>query len=45
LGEGIAKMVTHRYPLEKAAQAFEDLARGKDEKGNGIVKVMIGPDY
>lgn len=45
LGEGIAKMVTQRYPLEKAAQAFEDLARGKDESGKGVVKVMIGPDY
>lgn len=45
LGDGIAKMVTHRYPLEKAAQAFEDLARGRDESEKGIVKVMIGPEY
>lgn len=37
-------MVTQRYPLEKAAQAFEDLARGKDDSGKGVVKVMIG-DY
>ena len=45
LGEGIAKMVTQRYPLEKAGEAFEDLARGKDASGKGVVKVMIGPDY
>lgn len=45
LGAGISKMVSQRYPLEKAEQAFIDVARGRDETGKGVIKVMIGPDY
>ncbi|CED83274.1 Sorbitol dehydrogenase [Phaffia rhodozyma] len=45
LGPGIEKMVTQRYPLEKAALAFEAVAKGRDENGNGVIKTMVGPDY
>ncbi|KAL7420013.1 hypothetical protein Q5752_004977 [Cryptotrichosporon argae] len=46
LGSGrlgdVGRMVTQRYPLAQAEQAFEDMRRGKDEKGNTVVKVMVG---
>lgn len=45
LGAGISKMVSQRYPLDRAEQAFVDVARGRDETGKGVIKVMIGPDY
>jgi L-iditol 2-dehydrogenase len=45
LGAGISRMVSHRYALKDAEQAFIDVARGRDESGKGVVKVMIGPDY
>jgi L-iditol 2-dehydrogenase len=38
----VSKMITQRYPLEKAAEAFETLKRGKDENGNTVIKVMVG---
>lgn len=47
LGSGklpnIEKIITHRFPLEESARAFELLARGKDEQGRMVIKVMIGP--
>ncbi|KAH0826579.1 chaperonin 10-like protein [Lanmaoa asiatica] len=39
--QGIGKLVTHRLDLENAARAFELLARGEDEDGNMVIKVMI----
>lgn len=39
--QGIDKLVTHRLNLEDTAHAFELLARGKDEDGNMVIKVMI----
>ncbi|KAG1748299.1 chaperonin 10-like protein [Suillus paluster] len=39
----IEKLVTHRVPLEDTARAFELLARGKDEDGNMVIKIMVGP--
>ncbi|KAG8216831.1 chaperonin 10-like protein [Butyriboletus roseoflavus] len=39
--QGIDKLVTHRLNLEDTARAFELLARGKDEDGNMVIKVMI----
>ncbi|ORY30364.1 putative xylitol dehydrogenase [Naematelia encephala] len=46
LGSGklgdVGKMVTHRYPLENAAEAFEDLKRGRDKEGRTIIKPMVG---
>ncbi|KAF9067095.1 GroES-like protein [Rhodocollybia butyracea] len=37
----LSKLVTHRYPLNKAREAFELLARGKDENGGVVLKVVI----
>ncbi|KAJ3748025.1 GroES-like protein [Lentinula detonsa] len=37
----LAKLVTHRYPLNRAKEAFELLARGRDEQGGIVLKVMI----
>ncbi|KAJ7867761.1 chaperonin 10-like protein [Mycena olivaceomarginata] len=37
-------LVTHRFSLAQTAQAFNLLARGKDEAGKMVLKVMIGPD-
>ena len=46
LGSGqlgpVEKMVTQRYPLEKAEEAFQAIQKGKDEQGNMVVKVMVG---
>ena len=39
----IEKIITHRFPLEDSAKAFDLLAKGKDEQGNMVIKVMIGP--
>lgn len=40
----VAKLVTHRFPLARTADAFEMLARGKDEHGRMVLKVMVdGP--
>ncbi|KAJ7215877.1 chaperonin 10-like protein [Mycena pura] len=37
-------LVTHRFSLAQTAQAFDLLARGKDEDGRLVLKVMIGPN-
>lgn len=37
----VGKMVTHRYPLEKAVEAFKDLQRGRDADGNTVIKPMV----
>ncbi|KAF5389715.1 hypothetical protein D9757_006043 [Collybiopsis confluens] len=37
----LSKLVTHRYPLSKAKEAFEVLARGRDENGGMVLKVVI----
>ncbi|OCH85834.1 GroES-like protein [Obba rivulosa] len=39
---GIEQLVTHRVPLHDAKRAFELLARGRDEDGGVVLKVMIG---
>lgn len=39
----IEKIITHRFPLEQTARAFELLSRGRDEEGRMVIKVMIGP--
>ncbi|KAG8923876.1 hypothetical protein FRC02_010841 [Tulasnella sp. 418] len=41
---GVNKIVTTRYPLKRAKDAFETLMRGHDENGRMVVKVMVG-DY
>lgn len=48
LGQGklasIDKLVTHRFPLERSADAFALLAKGRDEEGRMVLKVMVdGP--
>ena len=47
LGSGklpnIEKIITHRFPLEESKRAFELLAKGRDEEGRMVLKVMIGP--
>lgn len=40
--ENVEKLVTHRFPLEKSAYAFDLLAKGKDKDGKMVLKVMIG---
>ncbi len=39
---GLDKLVTARYPLAKTKEAFETVARGKDEQGNMMMKIMVG---
>ena len=47
LGSGklpnVDKIITHRFPLEESARAFDLLSKGKDEQGRMVLKVMIGP--
>ncbi|KAI0659820.1 GroES-like protein [Cubamyces menziesii] len=40
---GIEKIITHRFSLQDTARAFELLARGRDDEGNMVLKVMVGP--
>lgn len=37
----IEKLITHRFPLKDSKRAFEMLARGQDESGKMVLKVMI----
>lgn len=41
---GIENVISHRYPLRKAKEAFETLAKGYSEDGRGVVKVFIVDD-
>jgi L-iditol 2-dehydrogenase len=38
----VAKLVTHRFKLDGTQKAFEMLARGVDDKGGLVLKVMVG---
>ncbi|KAI0718707.1 GroES-like protein [Cerioporus squamosus] len=38
----IERIITHRMPLKDTAKAFELLARGRDDAGNMVIKVMVG---
>lgn len=40
----LRRLVTTRFKLSEANLAFECLLKGKDEKGNLIMKLMVG-DY
>ena len=40
--KNVDKLVTHRFPLRDTARAFELLARGEDEDGNLVLKIIIG---
>ena len=39
----VGKLVTHRFGLSDTKKAFEMLAKGVDEKGNLVLKIMVGP--
>jgi L-iditol 2-dehydrogenase len=41
--KNVDKLVTHRFSLAQTASAFELLARGEDETGKMVLKIMIGP--
>ena len=43
--KGIEKLITHRYRLEDAKEAFELMRRGKDENGGLVIKVLVGGDH
>jgi L-iditol 2-dehydrogenase len=43
--KNVEKLVTHRLPLEDSARAFEMLARGMDESGDMVLKIVVGPRY
>ena len=38
----IERIITHRLPLQDTARAFELVARGRDDEGNMVIKVMVG---
>lgn len=40
----IEKLISHRYTLEQAPEAFETLARGKSTDGRGVTKVFVVAD-
>ncbi|KAF8483824.1 GroES-like protein [Russula ochroleuca] len=42
--QNIDKLVTHRFNLVDTARAFELLTRGMDERGDMVLKVVIGPE-
>lgn len=39
--KNIDKLVTHRFSLKDTKRAFDLLARGQDEEGKMILKIMI----
>jgi len=41
-GSLVAKLVSHRFELKDTKKAFELLAKGKDENGNMVLKVVVG---
>lgn len=41
--ENVERLVTHRLRLHETARAFDLLARGQDEQGNMVMKVMVSP--
>lgn len=44
LPELVAKLVTHRFPLAETQRAFEMLARGTDDSGGLVLKVIVEGD-
>ena len=39
--ENVEKLITHRFPLSEAKNAFDLMMRGQDENGNMVLKVMV----
>jgi len=40
--ENVEKLVTHRFGLQDTQKAFEMLERGVDERGQLVLKIMVG---
>lgn len=40
---GIDHLITHRFPLERAAEAFQLVQNGVDAEGNIALKVVVEP--
>jgi len=40
--ENVEKLVTHRFRLQDTQKAFETLERGVDERGQLVLKIMVG---
>ncbi|KAF7325778.1 PKS-ER domain-containing protein [Mycena kentingensis (nom. inval.)] len=40
----VRSLITHRFRLEDAKKAFELMARGRDEEGQMVLKVVVGPN-
>lgn len=38
----VSTLVTHRFSLQETSKAFEMLARGVDDDGKLVLKIMIG---
>lgn len=38
----VGQMISQRYPLERANEAFEDMKRGKDKDGKTVIKPFVG---
>lgn len=39
--QNIERLITHRFPLSEAKRAFDTLARGQDDDGNMVLKVIV----
>ncbi|GLB42383.1 putative groES-like protein [Lyophyllum shimeji] len=42
--KNVEKLITHRFPLRDTQRAFDLLARGQDEEGKMVLKIMIESD-
>ncbi|KAI3605288.1 xylitol dehydrogenase [Moniliophthora roreri] len=42
LGQKVSRLVTHRFGLVDTKRAFEVLAKGRDENGGVVLKIVIG---
>ncbi|KAJ7064955.1 GroES-like protein [Mycena amicta] len=40
----VNKLITHRFKLDDTKKAFELLARGRDDEGRMVLKVVVGPN-
>lgn len=38
----VGQMISQRYPLDRANEAFEDMKRGKDKDGKTVIKPFVG---
>ncbi|EEB92593.1 hypothetical protein MPER_08875, partial [Moniliophthora perniciosa FA553] len=42
LAQKVSRLVTHRFSLVDTKHAFEVLAKGRDENGGVVLKIVIG---